>query len=104
MSRRELLYKLFKKEERDVFVTNPSGPYVLNLLEELKRLDCLDNIEEDRLLLIGALRKGHLFYSVMPSRVTNVENPKKMYYRIVPVVFDIQVDNGLSWLNMEAVR
>lgn len=65
----------------------PQGQYVLALRGELKRLDHWDDLDEDWKLVEDALRNGHMFFQVMPSR----SEKTKLLYRVCPVFYEKQI-------------
>lgn len=68
---------------RNIWET-PQGQYVLALKGELKRLDHWDDLDEDWQLVEDALKNGHIFFDVLPSR----EYKNKLLYRVCPVFYE----------------
>lgn len=68
---------------RNIWET-PQGQYVLALRGELKRLGHWDDLNEDWQLVEDALKNGHMFFDVSPSR----EHKNKLLYRVFPVFYE----------------
>lgn len=62
----------------------PQGQYVKMLRKEIERLDHWDDLDEDWQLVEDALRDGHMFFDVLPSR----EYKNKLLYRVRPVFYE----------------
>ena len=65
----------------------PQGQYVKMLRAELERLGHWDDLPEDWQSTEEALKNGHLFFDITPSREEN----KRLLYNVRPVFYEKQI-------------
>lgn len=75
----------------------PQGQYVKMLRKEIERLGHWDDLEEDWQLVEDALKNGHLFFDVLPSR----QEKTKMLYNLRPVFYEKAAFGGTEYVRTQ---
>lgn len=87
---------VFAKNKKSIWET-PQGQYVKMLRKELERLGHWDNLDEDWQLVEDALKNGHLFFDVFPSR----QEKTKMLYNLRPVFYEKAAFGGTEYVRTQ---
>ena len=75
----------------------PQGQYVKMLRKEIERLGHWDDLEEDWQLVEDALKNGHLFFEVLPSR----QDKRRMLYNVRPVFYEKLAIGDLEFVSRQ---